>query len=103
MAELARQIRLVEFLERASLNVPDQHPGSEFNDGRLVAGDGTSEDVYFDAAGSEELGHFDDVNVETACITCSWLLKRRRVNGDGRDSLRVATRHLAYTSETGEP
>src|SRR5215469_18951689 len=103
LAELTRKIRFVEVLERACGQVPHQHAGSQFSDLWLVAGDGPGEDVNLDASLGQSSGHLDDVDIEAACIASTWLLKRRRVNADGRDPPWVASRHWPSPPEQTNP
>ena len=92
LAELTGKIRFIQILERACGEVPYQYAGSQLGDLRLVAGYGPGEDVDLDAPLGQALGHLDDVHVEAACIASTWLLKRRRVNADGRDPPWIASR-----------
>src|SRR6185437_11114724 len=93
LAELTRQSCLVQVFERTSHDVLNKHSWREFDDGGLIASRGPGEDVHLNSALGEQLGHFDDVHVQTAGVTGARLFERRCVDAYGRDSLRVATRH----------
>ncbi len=102
LAQLGGQVGLVEFLERPGDHVPDQHAGSQLGDRRRVPADRAGEHLDLDAAGGQALGHLDDVHVQAAGIAGSWLVKRRRVDADGRDPPGEASRH-GHAPPSGEP
>ena len=86
-ADLAGQRVLVQFLERASHHVADQHARHQLHGGRRVAADGAGEDLHLDAAAGQLLGHLDHVDVEAARVTGARLVERGGVQADGRDPL----------------
>jgi hypothetical protein len=103
LAELTRQIVLVQVLERACGQVPDQDARRELGHLRLVAGNGPGEDVHLDAARGESLGDLDHIDVKAACVAGSRLFKRRSMNADGGYPPWLAWRHWACTSGKLQP
>src|SRR5690606_37481791 len=91
-AQVPRKLGLVQFLEGAGDDVPDEDARRELDDrGHRPAG-GAGEDVDLDAPGGEALGHLDDVDVHPARVAGTWLIKRGSMNTDRRNPVDT-TRH----------
>jgi len=76
VADLSRDVGLVELLERARRHVPDQYARGQLGDRRGVTGDGTGEDLDLGAAGGQPLRHLDHVDVQASGVAGSWLVER---------------------------
>ncbi len=75
VAQLGRQVGLVQLLERPGDHVPDKHAGSELGDRGGVPADRAGEHLDLDAPRGEPPGHLDDVHVQAAGVAGSWLVK----------------------------
>ena len=93
LAQLGGQVGLVQLLERAGRDVPDQHAGHQLGDGRRIAGHRPGEDLDLHAAAGQPLGDLDHVDIQAPGVAGAWLFKRRGMDTDGRDPPGEASRH----------
>ena len=95
-AQLAGKFFLVQPLEGARDDVPDQHTRHHLGHRRLIGGGGPGEDLHLDPAGGQPAGGLVDVDVHPAGVTGARLGQRRGVQRDRRHPGDAAGRTTGY-------
>jgi hypothetical protein len=74
-AQLSGEIGLEEAFIRPCGDMPNKHPGGEFDSGRQIRGRGAREDLDGGPGGGDALGGLDDIDIHPAGIACAGLVE----------------------------